>query len=151
MAILLFRSRGVVALPGYFIAESYWAGHKAAVGSISRFQGSTFLSGGQIAGGGAQNDSQEADHYPSTGTYTFALIHIKEPDVGIYNVQFNGVTQLTIDGYAAAQAVNTYSDGAGLVVTAGVKTVKKLMATKNASASAYTDRSQTGALARTGA
>lgn len=153
MAILFFGGGpgGTIALPGYSVFILPWAAHKSNVGTVSRFQNSGMLGGGQTAvtGSGASN-SIGWDIYLEAGTYKFALLHGKEPDVGIYSPQFSGVSQGLIDGYAAAQALNTYSEITGIVVTAGLKTFTLGCPTKNASASDYSLRFHALAWIRTG-
>ncbi len=134
-----YRPRGTVALTGYFVASTPWSGNKTASASWARSQGSTYLSGGVLdsGGGAAQNDEFTEDHQFQAGTYKVAVIHSKVSSWGIDSVQFAGVTVASIDGYAAGATNNNYTEVTGIAVTAGLKVVKHLMATKNASSSGY--------------
>lgn len=82
---------------------------------------------------GAQNDSITWTFAASAGLWTISLLTRRSTNVGIYNVQVDGVSIGTYDGYAAA----SYGKAtfAGVALTAGVHTIKLLMATKNASSS----------------
>lgn len=87
---------------------------------------------------GAQNDECNYDVILAAGTWNFELIHQARADAGIYNLQLDGVTVGTIDGYNIGTVVNTRSSINGIVVAAtGVKRLKLKMATKNASSSSY--------------
>lgn len=145
-----FTSRGVVAFPGYFIADTPWAGHKAFVGAdATRNQVSTHLSGGSSYTGGA-NHSTTKDHYLSAGTFKFAFICVKDTNCGIAEIKFDASAQGTIDTYAAAAVLNSYNEITGLVVTAGVKVVSIGDNGKNASSSSFQIIRTSYAIVRTG-
>lgn len=85
------------------------------------------------------------------GTYVFGLVHRVGPDRGIYDIQLEGTTILTLDGYAAAEA-EAFTEETGVVVPAdGVYSVRFLMSSKNASSSNYYAAIQFFSFARTGA
>lgn len=144
----------VTALPGYFIADTPWAGRKTQVTSAQRNQSSALLGGGQYySGAPAQNMETYDDHWFATGTYKTALLHITGPSVGIYHVTLDGGSNDfgTIDGYGAGTTNNIYSEITGVAVTAGLKTFGWKMKTKNASATNYQMDVLNSAAARTGA
>lgn len=149
----LLGSRGTRATPGYSVFIVPWAGVKSSVNIDTRSQASTRLGGGYWMQGAtiAQNDEWTVDVWLDAGTYKVAIIHATAANNGIYTIQFNGVSQGTIDGYAAAGAENVYSEITGMAVTAGLKTLKVIMATKNASSTNYGHRVSSLALIRTGA
>ena len=150
----LWHSRGVIAFPGYFVADTPWAGVKASTGSsLNRDQGSSYLSGGRSyrgTGGGAINDTQDIDHYLASGTFKHALIHSTSSESGIYKCQLDGVTVSTTDGYSVGVVQNVYVEDTGNVVTAGLKVVRFLTDAKNASSSDYGTKLFTSMFARTG-
>lgn len=126
-----------------------WQGTKSTVGTWARANVNTFLGMGYIASSGAQNDEATWDTWLDGGTWKIALVHTQDTNRGIYNLQLNGASQGTIDGYAAATTANVYSELTGLSVSTGLKTLKMLMATKNASASSYFATPQSIALIKT--
>lgn len=84
-----------------------------------------------------QNDAISFDFVCNAGTHTLEFFHLPFQNRGIYTLQIDGSTIGTVDGYASSlnptRAVLT-----GIVVsTTGQHTLTILMATKNASASAY--------------
>lgn len=86
---------------------------------------------------GAVNDEVSWDLYIPAGTWSFTLYGYNGANRGIMTVQLDGVTAGTVDQYAAAGAA-TRGTIAGIVVAAsGVKTVRLLMATKNASSTSF--------------
>jgi hypothetical protein len=87
---------------------------------------------------GAQNAVIGWDVVLAAGTWSIELIHRAWSDRGIYSLQFNGVQQGTIDGYAASDTPNSLSSVTGIVVATSAKTRFTLnMATKNASSTNY--------------
>ena len=147
---LLLHRLGVSALPGYFIADTPWAGVKATTGFTNRGQASTMLSGGQFYNTPALNDLFDQDQWLATGTYKIASLHQQDTTFGICTFLFNGVSQGTIDAYNAASTVNNYVEITGLAVTAGLQTIEQKIASKNASSSNYYWAPQTTAFTRTG-
>lgn len=142
--------RGTAATPGYSIFHLPWAGVKAHSGFGTRTQDASFLSGGRLDNGGAATDYWEVDVWLDAGTYKLTLIYTTLTNAGIHNFTgINGSTQL-IDAYAAT-ANNVYSEITGITVTAGLKTIRDTMATKNASSTGHFGYVQSMALIRTGA
>lgn len=89
----------------------------------------------------AVNDAITWPVWLSAGTWTFELLHHLGSNVGIYTVKIGGVSIGTIDGYAASPAWNSRGQIAGVAVaSSGKTTVELVMATKNASSSAYASR-----------
>ena len=143
-------SRGTTATPGYSVFIVPWAGVKAHSGFGTRTQDSSLLSGGRLDNTVGQNDYWEVDVWLDAGTYKLALIYTTLTNAGIHNITgINGSTQ-TIDAYAAT-ANNVYGEVTGIAVTAGLKTIRDTMATKNASSTGYFGYVQSLALIRTGA
>ena len=98
----------------------------------------------------AQNNAFSTDLWLDTGTWKVCMVYIKDSAYGIHNVQFDGATVGTIDGYAASASSNNYSEITGLsVAVAKVVAVQDLMATKHASSSNYAGDIQSLALIRT--
>ncbi len=104
----------------------------------------------RLASSAAQNDEITFDFYTDAGTYDLLLFHRRASNGGIFTVQIDGVTVGTIDNYAAA-AASIRTPLNGLVLTTGVHTLRLLMATKNASSSAYLGQIGKVGLRRTGA
>lgn len=98
----------------------------------------------------AQNNEINWDVVLAAGTWTVELMYVKGTDAGIFNVQFDGVTVGTIDSYNASFTYNNRSSVTGITVgSTGKKRLKLLMATKNASSSAFAGRVQHIQLRRT--
>lgn len=135
----VFRSRGIAALPGYSVFIEPWAGLKTSSGGApTRTQSSAALGGGYYGTGVTTvNNYIETDIWLDVGTYKVALIYHKDTDAGIYDIQLDGVSKGTVDGYAAAATNNNYSEVTGIAVTKGLKVLKLNMGSKNASSSAY--------------
>lgn len=96
------------------------------------------LMNGYKSSTGAQNAEINFDLVLARGTWTIELLHAKTSNVGIYTIQLDGSTVGTIDGYDAGLFKNTLSSITGIAVLVSAKyRLKLLMATKNASASAY--------------
>jgi hypothetical protein len=94
--------------------------------------------GNDIYSSGAQNDARWWNVYIPAGTWTFILHHVKAANQGIYDVQIDGSSIGTIAGYAGTTSYDNVSTITGVsVATTSLKTLKLLMATKNASASNY--------------
>ena len=138
--------------PGYTWIYLPFMGSKANTGWSSLAQASTRLGGGYVNTNTAQNAEISWDIWLDVGTYKYAQVHATDTNNGIYSVQLDAVEKGTIDGYAGVTTENVYSEITGIVVaSAGVKTFKVKMATKNASSSAYTGRIVSVAWIRTGA
>lgn len=147
-----FRSRGIAALPGYFLTDTTFAGFKTITGSRHNDQDSTALAGGWgYDSTAAQNNEWTHDRWFDSGTYKVAGIYRKASITGIDSIQFGGVEQAAIDTYAAATSSNNYAEVTGIAVTAGLKVVGHKGATKNASSTGYAIVAQTAAWVRTGA
>lgn len=145
-----FKSSGIVATPGYSVFITSWTGSTDNLTWTLLVQGSYLLGGGRATTNNtAQNNYIVWNEWLDAGTYKYAQIHQQDTNSGIYSVQFNGSTQGTIDGYGTT--VNTYAEITGIAVSAGLKAVKLLMATKNASAGGYSGDVNSGAFIRTGA
>lgn len=145
------RNFGVAALPGYFIADTPWAGTKTNTNWAARGQDSGRLAGGSLNSSGAQNDEYTHDHQFQAGTYKHALIHRTDTDRGITSIQQDAVEKGTVDGYSSPAAGNVYAEVTGIAVTVGLKVVTYKMATKNASSTNFYGVPQTTAWVRTGA
>lgn len=160
MSIALIRTGGTPSVPagtdtpGYTWEWIPWMGSKAHTGwDISnRQQGSGYLGGGRLRNdAGAQNSYIECDTWQDTGTYKYAHIYNKNADEGTYSIRIDGVEKGTIDAYNAAASDNNYSEVTAITVaTAGVKTFRLQMATKNASSSGYWAYVQSTKWIRTG-
>ena len=99
---------------------------------------------------GAQNDEINWDRVLIAGTWTVELMYEKDPNMGIFSVQFDGVEKGTIDGYTAGTSFDNRSSVTGIVVaTTGKVRLKLKMATKNASSASYYGRIQHVQLRRT--
>lgn len=139
------------ATPGYAVFIVPWVASFANTNWATRTQASTVLGGGSLnTDSTAQNNSVTWNIWLDDGTYKVSLIYFKDADQGIHNLTGVSGTQ-TVDAYAAAPAVNNYSEVTGVVVTAGLKVLLDTMATKNASSSAYGGKIQAVAWVRTGA
>lgn len=140
----------------YTIGWAPWMGITAQspAGKFNGVNDATALGMGVLTNNGgagdAQNDEFSADFWLDAGTWKVVMIGRADTNKGISTVQFNGVSQGTLDWYAASIAENTYQEITGIsVTTAGIKTVKILMATKNASSSGYSLRVASIAFIRT--
>lgn len=147
------RNFGVVATPGYFIADTPWAGYKSQAATWGeRTQNSGELSGGTSGLSGGNTGTHVKDHWLAAGTFKYAQIHWKDPSTGITTIKFGASTIGTIDTYAAATTKNNYTEITAFVnAAAKVDALELSKPTKNASASDYTQAIQTYALVRTGA
>lgn len=115
-----------------------WMGSKANTNWNTRLQNSALFGGGRLESSGAQNAEISWDIWLEAGTYKYAQIATHGTSVGIHHIQLDGSDVGTIDGYAGANSNNNYAEVTGIVIaTAGVKTFKLKMATKNASSSNY--------------
>lgn len=88
---------------------------------------------------GVVNDYIEWDVWMPAGTWTLLYYYLTGAGYGIATVSLDGTTLgATIDGYTSSSVRNNVATRTGIVVgTAGVKVLKVLMASKNASSSAY--------------
>jgi hypothetical protein len=88
---------------------------------------------------GGINDYIEWDVWMPAGTWTLLYYYLTGSSYGIATVSLDGTTLgATIDGYTAGSVRNNVATRTGIVVaTAGVKVLKVLMASKNASSSSY--------------
>lgn len=145
---------GVTALPGYFIADTPWAGVKTTTPAIwARTQGSAILAGGYWANGnsGTINDLTASDVYAATGTFKLAAIYSKDSNYGIATWTLGATSFGTIDQYAAGHSDNNYTELTGVAITAGLYSLQAKAASKNASSAAYYIPISTVAIVRTGA
>jgi hypothetical protein len=125
------------------------SGTKTATGFTTRAQSASVVGMGYLRNAGAQNDEFTDDFWLDTGTWKAAAIYNKNTDEGIFSILFNGVSQGTVDAYAAVSD-NNYSELAGLVVaTAAITTVKVATTSKNGSSSGYFNYINSVALIRT--
>lgn len=126
-----------------FIAP--WSPPKATVGTwgFNSPAASAYLNGARNNNPAAQNDSIDWDVVLSAGTWNVSLLYAKTTGSGIVTVQLDdgagAFTALgTVDAYAAATAWNNQSTITGFTVAAGIRrTLRLLMATKNASSTGY--------------
>jgi hypothetical protein len=129
-----------------------WQGEKSITGTHAR----TTTTGSYGMGyyqdsSAAQNDQISWDVYLDVGIWTLTLVHVKDVSYGIATINFNGVSQGTIDMYAASQSLNNFSQLTGLVVSvAGVYTIQIIKATKNGSSTNYGSGYHGLSLIRTG-
>lgn len=100
---------------------------------------------------GSINDYAEWDVWIPAGTWTLIYYYLTGSSYGITTLSLDGTTLgATIDGYTSGSVRNNVATRTGIVVaTAGVKVLKVLMASKNASASAYKSGAQLFDLRRT--
>lgn len=119
----------VFATLGYTVVQGTW------VRSIDTQQPfATYLN----STSDAQNDEITYQVGLAAGTYKVLMSYVKVSNGGIYTLALDGSSFGTVDGYAAGNTFNQYSEITGVVVaTSGVKTLSVKMATKNASSSAY--------------
>jgi hypothetical protein len=88
---------------------------------------------------GAQNAEINFDVSLAAGTWTIEVMCLATTDGGIITFQLDGTTAGTVDTYRSSGQANTLLSVAGVTVaSSGKKRLKLLMATKNASSSAYT-------------
>lgn len=129
-----------------------WVGSKSNVGTITRSNLSTVLGMGYAyLGAGEQNNEITWDTYLDSVTWKICQLHFSDTVRGIYTYYFDATSVGTIDGYNATDIVNRYSEITGVAVaTAGVKTVKVKMESKNASSTNYYYTAMSHALIRTG-
>lgn len=86
----------------------------------------------------SQNDEIVWNVYLDSVTWKFPLIYNSFASAGIATIQLDGSTVGTIDMYSAGTTRNVYSEITGIAVaTPGVKAMKVLLATKNASSTRY--------------
>jgi len=149
----LFKTSGVAATPGYFIADTPWAGTKSGAPGDTRYQNSVRLSGGSLQNDpGSLNDVRTlGDRWLDDGTYKVASIHVTASDEAIVTWKIGGSSVGTQDWYSAAVANNVYAEITPIAVTKGLKTWTQEALSKNASSTAYKMPSQTAAIVRTGA
>lgn len=128
----------------------FW-GHSVAGGTITRGQGSTFLSGGRIIQGTpAINNEIGWNVLIGSGTWEITTIHRTGNDAGTYTVKLDSTTVGTFDGYTAADTNNVVSTISSISVgSSGIYTLKFVMASKNASSSNYYYKIQWITLQRT--
>jgi hypothetical protein len=148
----LLRPSGIIALPGYSVFITPWTGSKANNNMGLRFQDSGVVGGGYL---GLGDDSSGAafvewDVWLDVGTYKIVLIYRKGADLAIATFKFNGVSQGTIDMYAAVTADNTYAELTGIIVASGLKTFRLENPTKNASSTNFHVAIESIAIIRTG-
>lgn len=145
----------VVATPGYSVFIVPWAGYKSTTGFTNRTQDSAQLGGGYLInfpGVGPQNDEVEWDIWLEAGTYTLFAVSATTTDRGISTFTLDGSSVGTLDWYAGSTTSNVLKTITGITVaTAGLKSFKVKMATKNASSSNYYMQQQSFAWIRTGA
>lgn len=75
--------------------------------------------------------------YLAVGTYSFLLVHRKEAGCGIAHILIDDAEVGTIDGYGTAAGVLSTITNIN-IATAGLKTLKVRMHSKNGSSSGYT-------------
>lgn len=145
-----WRNRGTIALPGYSVFDNPWAGVKTSTATWTRAQDSTALSGGfAYVEPNAVNSEFTSDAWFATGTYKVAVLFRSGTNYGIDSIQLDGVTKGTIDFYAAGTTNNNYSEVTSIALTAGLKVIKHLAASKNASSTGYYIVTHTQAWIRT--
>ena len=104
-----------------------------------------------IQSSGAQNDEIVYSLPMDAGTWDLSLVYSKGTAFGIATIQVDGVTVATVDQYAAAPAYGVVSTTTGITVaTTGDHDIRIVMASKNASASAYYGDATSLILRRTG-
>lgn len=109
----------------------------SSVGSWSVPANSTAVYDALLQNAGALNDEINWKVQLGAGTWTLDFLYTKASYVGIATVQLGGSTIATVDGYNALTTQNNKSTTTGIsVTTAGIYTLRFLIASKNASASA---------------
>lgn len=115
----------------------------ATNGTRTPTQDSVCFYGGYLQSGGTQNERFDWPVMLGAGTWTIALLCVNAGSGGIATVQLddgagNFSNVGTVDLYNAVLTRNVAASFTGVVVgTTGKKTVRVLMATKNASSSNY--------------
>jgi hypothetical protein len=111
----------------------------------------SYMMGGFRFGASTINNESTWTVPLQAGTYTFGLVHRKDTNRGIYTVSLDGSTIATIDGYNAT-GLETFTETTGVTIaTDGSHSLRFLMASKNASSSAYFGAIEGFFFARTGA
>src|SRR6266481_199232 len=137
-----------------------WASPKTSVGTwVTDF---TTLAAFSLSDGVAAS-SISYDFICAAGTYTMDFTHLVGPNRAIYTINIDGVTIGTVDGYAASFNNVGLGGGVGATITAptlativgigigaGSHVLTFLLATKNASSSAYYGCISQAVLTRTG-
>lgn len=138
--------------PGYTWEHVWWMGYKGVTGPIVRIQGSGHFSGGFFNVTDAINNEANVDFWQDTGSFTYAQIHSKDVNRGIYTVNLDGVAQGTIDGFVSpGPEQNAFNTITTTMATAGVKNFQLKVAAKNASSTGYDWDVNTSKWLRTGA
>lgn len=153
-------SEGVPIAPSLSAQQTIalWASPKSKVGAWTA--DFTTLAPFSLSDG-VQNSSVSYDFICAGGTYTLDFTHLVGPNRGIYTISIDGVTVGTVDGYSATYYYGVSVAGVdiaapglasitGIGIAAGTHVLKFLMATKNASASAYYGTVSFAVLTRTG-
>jgi hypothetical protein len=120
-------------------------------GTWEWFSGSTYMGGMFWNNSNTQNDEVLYKIFLDAGTYTFDVIGLTAPEYGIMTLLFGGVSQGTIDWYAAGGTTyNVKKSIAGIVVAAsGLVDLSIKIATRNGSATQWYLGVQSMALYRT--
>jgi hypothetical protein len=127
----------------------------ASVGTLTPTPDGQCFYGGYVQSGGTQNERADWPVLLGAGTWSLALMVVQSPSGGIVTVQLDDgagsfSTIGTVDLYNAGVVRNLVHTFTGVAVAAtGVKTLRLLMATKNASASNFYLFAQHVALVRT--
>lgn len=139
--------------PGYTWEWIPWMGYKGTTGWATRTQASIYFGGGDFNSNNSQtqNDQINTDAWLDAGTHTLTEISITFTTMGIGELQLNGSTFASFDWYSGAEVDNVVKTASASIATSGVKNVKKIMSSKNASSSAYRGDSQSIKFNRTGA
>lgn len=128
-----------------------WQGVKSVVGTWSRNNLSDNLGMGYWTNDTvAQNDEFTVDVWMDAGTWKLASIGYTNTNRAILDYQLNGVSIGTLDWYSASLVNNVYKEIAGITVaTAGLKTLKVIASSKNASSSGFVAEMKSLALIKT--
>lgn len=123
----------------------------ASSAAVGRVHGSSALFMGVTNIGTSQNNSQDYSVLLEAGTYTLTVVYYKDGNLAIMDAQLDGVSIGTQDAYGVSSFNNVWSLTGITVATSGVKTLRFIGSTKNASSSAYVVGIQYWCLQRTDA
>lgn len=102
------------------------------------FDGSDVLGGSFFNSSAAQNDSVAYKVLLTQGTWTVKLLYNKNTNSGIATISLGSVSVGTLDCWAAAINRNNVQTFTGIAIpSTGIYALTYLMATKNASATAF--------------
>lgn len=134
---------------GFISVElAFW---DSIVGTWTFGEDSSSYTGGRIRNTSVANaDKVSYKVFLAKGTYSISLISIKSTGNPIIDILIDGVSQGTVDTYAAAGVYNQKDTITGVTIaTAGIKIITLLVNGKNAASSGYSAYLQALSLWRT--